>query len=243
MLERLLLLGWMILLCGYAANVSAVELIKATPEMLSAFYSEEMAGDAPVQLEAHDIGDEIKNIFSRAAAAAGESTGPVKLAAPAFGGYWFVDGYDRAIHAAIGFFLVAKLWRLGIYIYYGFCLPKFRTALWLNALALTIIAGIYIPIALTSEPFLILILLCSGILVELLKPYVIAAAIKLALGNRSGRGIICSSQLSRTSTRSSGMFCLSSSSWASRSSVATSPRTRALRRQQGVRQGCTGDRY
>lgn len=186
-LERLLLLGWMILLGGYMANVSAVEFVKATPELLAAFHNEQIEGDAPNQLEGHTIADELKSIFRRAASAEA-SHEAVKLAAPAFNGYWLVDGYDRAIHAGIGFFLVAKLWRLGIYIYYGFCLPKFRRALWLNALALTVVAAIYVPITLTTDPLYILILLCSGILVELIRPYITAAAIQLFHGRQKRTG-------------------------------------------------------
>ena len=177
MLERLLLLGWMILLGGYCANVSGVELVKATPELLAQLHSEEAQGDAPSQLEAHGIVAELAQIFRRADTGSNEEV--VKLAVPAYGNYWFTEGYDRAIHAAIGFFLVAKLWRLGIYIYYGFCLPKFRKALWLNALAMTVIAAIYIPVTLVSDPLVIVILMSTGIFVELARAYVVAAAIKL----------------------------------------------------------------
>ncbi|SJX64267.1 uncharacterized protein SRS1_14916 [Sporisorium reilianum f. sp. reilianum] len=188
MLERLLLLGWMILLSGYCANVSAVQIVKATPELLAQLHSEEAAGDAPAQQVAHGLVAEIEHIFRRTESSTDTGGESVKLAVPAFGNYWFTDGYDRAIHAAIGFFLVAKLWRLGIYMYYGFCLPKFRSALWLNALALTVIAAIYIPITLTSDPTLILVLMAAGIGVELARAYVVAAAIKLLHGRQKRTG-------------------------------------------------------
>ncbi|CDS02224.1 uncharacterized protein SPSC_05352 [Sporisorium scitamineum] len=186
MLERLLLLGWMILLSGYCANVSAVEIVKSTPELLAQLHTEEAEGDAPAQQVAHGLVAEIEQIFRRASS--DDATEEVKLAVPAFGNYWFTDGYDRAIHAAIGFFLVAKLWRLGIYIYYGFCLPKFRKALWLNALASTVIAAIYIPITLTSDPLLILVLMSTGIGVELARAYIVAATIKLFHGRQKRTG-------------------------------------------------------
>ena len=185
MLERLLLLGWMILLSGYCANVSAVQIVKATPELLAQLHSEEAMGKAPAQQQAHGIVAEIEQIFRRSSTSSSEE---VKLAAPALGNYWFTEGYDRAIHAAIGFFLVAKLWRLGIYIYYGFCLPKFRKALWLNALALTVIAAIYIPITLTDNPLLILVLMSTGIGVEVARAYLVAAAIKLFHGRQKRTG-------------------------------------------------------
>ncbi|KAJ9474204.1 hypothetical protein PHBOTO_004273 [Pseudozyma hubeiensis] len=187
MLERLLLLGWMILLGGYCANISAVQLVKETPELLALLRGEEARGDAPAQQEVHGVVAEIENIFRRAPSESGTAK-PIELAVPAFGGYWFTDGYDRAIHAAIGFFLVAKLWRLGLYIYYGFALPKFRKALWLNALASFVIAAIYIPITLTSEPWLILTLMSTGIVVELLRGYVVAAAIQLFHGQSKRTG-------------------------------------------------------
>lgn len=189
MLERLLLLGWMILLSGYCANVSAVEIVKATPELLAQLHSEEAAGDAPAQQVAHGLVAEIGQVFRRSESAGGEAAAEsVKLAVPAFDNYWFTEGYDRAIHAAIGFFLVAKLWRLGVYIYYGFCLPKFRKALWLNAFALTVIAAIYIPITLTSDPLVILVLMSTGIGVELARAYLVAAAIKLFHGRQKRTG-------------------------------------------------------
>ncbi|KAJ1023190.1 hypothetical protein NDA16_003343 [Ustilago loliicola] len=188
MLERLLLLGWMILLGGYCANVSGVEIVKATPLLLAQLHSEELAGDAPAQQEAHGIVAELKQIFRRAAASTDAESNEVKLAVPAFGPYWFTDGYDRAIHAAVAFFLVAKLWRLGVYVYYGFCLPKFRKALWSNALAMAVIAAIYVPITLVSEPWLIVTLMAAGILVELARPYIVAAAIKLFHGRQKRTG-------------------------------------------------------
>ncbi len=201
-LERVLLLGWMILLSGYSSNVSAVQLVKATPELLAQLQSEEKKGDAPSQLDPHGIVAELESIFKRSllrrsgGGAEGGAVENVHLAAPAFGGYWLAEGYDRAIHAAIGFFLVAKLWRLGIYIYYGFCLPKFRKALWLNALSMTVIAAIYIPITLTSDPLLILILMSTGIVVELARAYVVAAAIKLfhKLSKRTGKHMFIPAQ-------------------------------------------------
>lgn len=186
MLERLWLLGWMILLGGYCANVSGVEIVKATPLLLAQLHSEELAGDAPAQEEARGIVAELEQIFRRASS--GAEPHEVKLAAPAFGPYWFTEGYNRAIHAAVAFFLVAKLWRLGIYVYYGFCLPKFRKALWLNALAMTVIALIYIPITIVNEPWLIVILMSAGIFVELARPYVVAAAIKLFHGRQKRTG-------------------------------------------------------
>ncbi|KAJ1024947.1 hypothetical protein NDA18_004233 [Ustilago nuda] len=189
MLERLLLLGWMILLGGYCANVSGVEIVKATPELLAQLHNEELAGDAPAQTEAHGIVAELERIFRRAASTSSGADGPeVKLAVPAFGPYWFSAGYDRAIHAAAAFFLVAKLWRLGIYVYYGFCLPKFRKALWSNALAMTVITAIYIPITLISQPWLIVTLMSTGILVEIARPYIVAAAIKLFHGRQKRTG-------------------------------------------------------
>lgn len=188
MLERLLLLGWMILVGGYCANVSGVELVKATPELLEQLRSEESAGDAPAQLEAHGVVAELEHIFRRSVGGGTSSSEDVKLAAPAIGDYWLTDGYDRAIHAAIGFFLVAKLWRLGIYLYYGFCLPKFRKALWLNALAMTVIAAIYVPVTLTSDPLQIVILMSAGILVELARTYAVAATIKLFHGRQKRSG-------------------------------------------------------
>ncbi|KIS67964.1 uncharacterized protein UMAG_11048 [Mycosarcoma maydis] len=190
MLERLLLLGWMILLSGYCANVSAVQIVKATPELLAKLHGQEALGQAPEQLENHSIVANLESIFRRAASAASaaDASESVELAVPAYQDYWFTNGYDRAIHAAIGFFLVAKLWRLGIYIYYGFCLPKFRKALWLNALALFVIAAIYIPITMTGDPLLIVILLSTGIFVELARAYVVAAAIKLFHGRQKRTG-------------------------------------------------------
>ncbi|SNX85717.1 uncharacterized protein MEPE_04426 [Melanopsichium pennsylvanicum] len=188
MLERLLLLGWMILLGGYCANVSGVEIVKATPELLARLSEDEQAGDAPAQTQSRGLGAELAQIFRRAGGETATSTEETRLAVPAFGDYWFTDGYDRAIHAAIGFFLVSKLWRLGVFIYYGFCLPKFRKALWLNGLANTVIAAIYIPITLTDDPLLIFILMCVGIIVELARAYVVAAAIKLFHGRQKRTG-------------------------------------------------------
>lgn len=68
----------------------------------------------------------IPRLLARAAAESSESVGePVRSLG---GGYFFIEGYHKAIAAAIGFYLVAKFCRLALYFIYGMLLPKFRKA-------------------------------------------------------------------------------------------------------------------
>ncbi len=126
MLERLLMLGWMILLGGYCANVSGVGADQGHARAAGAAAQRGGDGRGTFADECARYRSRARVHLPRAASADSAGAEEVKLAVPAFGGYWFTEGYNRAIHAAIGFFLVSKLWRLGIYIYYGFCLPKFE---------------------------------------------------------------------------------------------------------------------
>lgn len=196
--ERLFLLGWMILLCGYCANISGVKIVYATEELLAAMLGGESGlesgSDAGSAGESSHGGGHrrralhLASALLRRAGGGGGSEEEAVLSQPVFGGYWFTEGYDTAIHAAIAFFLVAKCWRLGIYLYYGLALPKFRQALWLNALANTLIAAIYIPILFTSNPLLIVLLLVAGIIVELLRSYSVAVVMMCFHGRKKRSG-------------------------------------------------------
>ncbi|PWN46711.1 hypothetical protein IE53DRAFT_322468, partial [Violaceomyces palustris] len=182
--ERLFLLGWMIILCGYSANASGVKIEYATPEMIAAL----LGGGGEASSHERRAIRSIASFFLRRASTESSSSEEPALARHIIGNYYFTEGYDSAINAAITFYLIAKLWRLGLYFYYGVALPKFRKALMLNAFAMTVIAAIYIPIAITESPVLILILMSSGIVVEVARSYLVAAAMKLFHGRGKHRG-------------------------------------------------------
>jgi hypothetical protein len=55
--------------------------------------------------------------------------------------YWFAEDYDRAIAAAIAFYLTAKALRLALYFIYGVMLPRFRKALFLHTITLFVISA------------------------------------------------------------------------------------------------------
>ncbi|KAK0520803.1 hypothetical protein OC842_006986, partial [Tilletia horrida] len=86
------------------------------------------------------------------------------------------------------FFLVAKAVRLLLYLVYGAFLPKFRKALWLNGLALALIAAVNIPLIFVTTPGLIIFLWTAGIAVEIFSRYFIALGLQVMHARQKHRG-------------------------------------------------------
>ncbi|KAK0547787.1 hypothetical protein OC846_004383 [Tilletia horrida] len=103
-------------------------------------------------------------------------------------GYYFGEHYDSALRCAIAFFLVAKCVRLLLYLIYGALLPKFRKALWLNGLALGLIAAINIPLIFVTTPWLIILLWTAGIAVEIFSRYFIALGLQIMHARQKHKG-------------------------------------------------------
>ncbi|KAE8241871.1 hypothetical protein A4X13_0g7224 [Tilletia indica] len=130
-------------------------------------------------------------IMKRAAAA--DEGGKVETELPAANqylgsGFYFLNGYQDALRAAIAFFLVAKLVRLLLFLIYGALLPKFRKALWLNGLSLALIAAISIPLTFVTTPWLIILLWTSAIAVDVFSKYFIAMGLQSMHARQKLRG-------------------------------------------------------
>ncbi|CAD6920460.1 unnamed protein product [Tilletia controversa] len=150
-------------------------------------HGEASAGEHARRLLVNHVGPWLLKRSEAASAGAAEEEVP-PLSHYLANGYYFLEGYEHALRSAIIFFLVAKCIRLLLFLIYGALLPKFRKALWLNGLALTLIAAVSIPLTFVSSPELIIILWTAGIAVDVFSRYFIALGLQLMHARQKHRG-------------------------------------------------------
>jgi hypothetical protein len=86
------------------------------------------------------------------------------------------DGF-HALQAAAAFFLIAKLLRLFLYLWYAYYLPKFRTSHCLQALFSTLSCCLFIPLFFAHSTSLAVVLPALAMLLDILCKYVMGVAI------------------------------------------------------------------
>ncbi|PWN25667.1 hypothetical protein BDZ90DRAFT_223281 [Jaminaea rosea] len=155
---RLYLLLQMLLLIGYTANATAVEIISEhkgiVPEGMALLTLAESSSESSPHL-AHGAGDESLPLLA------------VPLGKT---GLWFAEGYLSAIIAAGVFNLASKLLKVLLLFVYGIALPRFRRSLWLSIVPTVCLAAIYLPIPAipVADPAMLLWLLVAGIVCDIL---------------------------------------------------------------------------
>lgn len=145
--ERLGLLGVMILLTGFSANAAAIQITFCDPEAFAdepGYCTEPEKFGNHVQYHDHISGD-----------------------------YWFDENYTRYLHAAIGFYLALRLFRILLRLYYGLILPKFRPAMWVNAFVCLLISGLYLPIMWIDDAVAVTGLMFAGMCAELFDSFIV----------------------------------------------------------------------
>ncbi|MCO5588070.1 hypothetical protein L7F22_042025 [Adiantum nelumboides] len=188
--QRIYTLLIMVLLVGYAANVTGIHIEKEIGETGAAMGEalESTSSEAHRRAWMTAVETIGASVMKRSSSGGGEEA-PLKLVEQIGNTpYWFADGWHTAIASAIGFYLVAKGCRLALYFIYGMLLPKFRKALWLNALALLIISCIYLPIMFLDYPGVIVILIAAGVVSELTIRYLVAGILQVMHGRSKHRG-------------------------------------------------------
>ncbi|KAG8844658.1 hypothetical protein FRB96_002976 [Tulasnella sp. 330] len=158
----------MCLLLGYSANATSIKIEKPG----------ETSSDGSATVTARSIATLfVRSLFSRqddTTVSSGEATGTTDVAPNTFdGGYAFTEGFQSALPAAIGFFLSAKLIRIFFFLIYGYVLPKFRRAHYLQAAAVAFNACIYLPLIWVTSPSWVVGLFSAGIITELSNRYVV----------------------------------------------------------------------
>lgn len=164
--ERMGLLASMVLLAGYAGNASALSILEdGTPEEVfkngGAAVDSDWTGDIgrmrhckPGNIKCQELGYYLGN------------------------GYWLKYGYQDAVHSAVAFYLVMRLFHILLHVYYGWRLPSFRLSMWTQAIVRSVISVIYIPIMFVWSPALIVILMFVGMVLELLNAFLVLYIIK-----------------------------------------------------------------
>ncbi|KAG9036713.1 hypothetical protein FRB95_008044 [Tulasnella sp. JGI-2019a] len=179
----------MCLLLGYSANVSAIKIEKAggvATEAAAGAVTEivKLAGRALLGRQ-----EETTTSSSGESAPVASSGGPSETGTvgetPAesqhtfAGGYTFGEGFASALSAAAAYFLVARFIRILIYLTYGYSLPRFRQAHFLQAACLAIISCIYLPLIWVANPTVVVTLASLGIFAELSSRYFVGFYIRL----------------------------------------------------------------
>ncbi|KAG8998575.1 hypothetical protein FRB94_001407 [Tulasnella sp. JGI-2019a] len=178
----------MCLLLGYSANVSAIKIEKAGEAATAAAAG---AVTEIVKLAGRSLlgRQEATTSSSGESAPVASSGGPSETGTvgetPAesqhtfAGGYTFGEGFASALSAAAAYFLVARLIRILIYLTYGYSLPRFRQAHFLQAACLAIISCIYLPLIWVANPTVVVTLASLGIFAELSSRYFVGLYIRL----------------------------------------------------------------
>ena len=162
--ERFGLLFCMIMLTGYSANAAGLQIIKSEKGVTTS--PSDNAGEHAVML--HDLTRK-KTAFIQYN----------KLGAHIGGRYWFAAGYLDALKWAITFYLILRLFRIVLYVYYGWILPNFRPAMWTNAIVRTLVSVIYIPVIFYWQPRIIVTLMFIGMGAELLNSFIVLYLLRL----------------------------------------------------------------
>lgn len=176
--ERVGLLAYMILLNGYSANAAALQITHAgTPEQLG------LSTDT-----GHLMQHNARRLFT---SLEGESCKEKECLEYYIGnGYWLENGYESAIHAAIAFYLVLRLVRILLYVYYGWALPNFRLSMWTNASIRAIVSVIYIPLLFVWSAPLIICLMFVGMALEMMNSFMVHYVVRVfnyLIRKRSGK--------------------------------------------------------
>ncbi|GAA6022552.1 hypothetical protein JCM10207_006583 [Rhodosporidiobolus poonsookiae] len=164
--QRAYLLLVMALLLGFCANASAIEIECGES---SAATGESAAGTEAGEAAA----SEARRLFKRAALGLGEA---VDLGR----GCELAEGWAKSLRTALAYFLVAKLVRLLLLIFYGTWLPRFRASHFVRAGGVIFNAVWWIPLMVIEEPVLLVALPIVAIDLELwlslALPYIIKYA-------------------------------------------------------------------
>lgn len=159
--ERLGLLACMVLLSGYSANASALGIVfGGTPDEVA------QHGGYPVDYDPTYANGQMKHCKGGNANCQG-------VGYYIGGGYWLENGYQEAIHSAIAFYLVLRLFRILLYVYYGWQLPNFRISMWMHAATRTLWSVVYLPIMFVWSAPLIVILMVVGMVLELFNSFIV----------------------------------------------------------------------
>ncbi|PKI82839.1 hypothetical protein MVES1_003743 [Malassezia vespertilionis] len=150
--ERLGLLAVMILLTGYSANAGGIQVRHCGTR-------EEMT--------ASDFYCPIPSALEKRAVESNKASPTGYLGS----GYWFMDGFNRLIRSAVAFYLVLRLMRILLYLYYGVMLPKFRAAMWTNAVVRVLISAIYLAVLFFHSASAIISLMFVGMFAEMFTPF------------------------------------------------------------------------
>ncbi|GAA5980581.1 hypothetical protein JCM11641_006688 [Rhodosporidiobolus odoratus] len=156
--QRLYVLLVMALLLGFSANASAITIECASSNVGG---GEASAGEAS-KPGVGEHSSPTERLFKRAGDRLGD---PVDLG----GGCELAKGWAKNIRGALAFYLVGKLVRTFLLVFYGTWLPRFRTAHFVRAVALVVSAIWWLPLTVVVDtPVVFLVLPIVAISLELI---------------------------------------------------------------------------
>lgn len=184
--QRIYVLVIMLILVGYTSNAAGILIFPAHAGKILMSHNEQLGADGsaaealtaePGGIDAKRavavaVGSGLRSLLERAEEG-GHSERPVLVEAIGNTGYWFAEGYHRAVYSAIAFYLSAKVLKLLVHFVYGLMLPKFRTALWVEMVPIFLLACTYLPLAFVYNPGWICAIIVAGIIIDLFSKYLI----------------------------------------------------------------------
>lgn len=94
--------------------------------------------------------------------------------------YYFAEGYTKAFKSAVAFYLVARLTRIVLCVYYGLRLPSFRVAMFVHASVRICVSALYIPIVKVYDDGTVIGLLFAAMGLEIATPYIVMFILRVA---------------------------------------------------------------
>lgn len=174
--QRLAVLVYMIVMAGFAANATAVNIVYAD--------TDGCRDETPVNKDlARRWSDQL---FQRAGSASSSDAGLGSCAdvqAHIVGGYFFATGYRASLHAATVFYAWAKGIRLVLLILYGWRLRAFRRALWLQAACLAVLTGLFLSILSADSSYTVIALTMAGLLTDWVLRYAVSTVTQWVHGH------------------------------------------------------------
>ncbi|BGP15890.1 hypothetical protein JCM10213_003681 [Rhodosporidiobolus nylandii] len=170
--QRLYVLLVMGLLLGFSANASAVSIECGGTEEAASAGSEGGTKHAAAFASGADESP-FAQLLGKREAHLGE---PIHLG----GECEFAEGWAKNVRGALAFYLVGKLVRVALLLFYGAWLPRFCTAHYVRAAALLVSTVWWLPLTALETPTLSLVLPIVAIGLELAAAYALPLLLKVA---------------------------------------------------------------
>lgn len=178
LLQRLIMLVYMVIMAGFAANATAVNIVYAETDGCkdATPIREDKRGLDRQWLNPRHSPGSLLTMAIRSPTKEDGLGSCADVRAHIVGGYYFDEGYRAALHAAACFYVWAKAIRLALLVVYGWQLKAFRRALWLQAGCLAGLAILFLSLLAADSSSAVIVLIFVGMAADVGLRYVVSVA-------------------------------------------------------------------